>query len=172
MGIPLLVRKHGFFRMSWLQSHEIPGPFSNCTPIFLNRACDPDDSGFGFANLVEWDKIIGTVLVVRQDKKPITAQQVEALCLFCCDYWAEHIEETLPAYDPDDDEYKLSGDENEERDNSDKDVIEKRVKLVHKEFIRNHINQEKFEEFFEQMKQKNVQEGDTAWADAVSPYTV
>ncbi|CAG8951663.1 hypothetical protein HYFRA_00005463 [Hymenoscyphus fraxineus] len=141
MGLPLLVRKHGFFGQGWPSA--VPGPYVNQPAVFLNRAANPSNDDFGWADMAEWDVIVGTVLVVRQDKKPITPQQVEAFCLFCCEYWGDHIEETYA-----------------------------RTKRARETFLKNRICREKFEEFFEQLKQKKIKEGDSAWADAVSPYDV
>ena len=47
----------------------------------LFRMRDPGDRDFGLAP-TQWDEPVGSVLVIRDDCKDITPQQVEALCHF------------------------------------------------------------------------------------------
>ncbi|KAI9658421.1 MAG: hypothetical protein M1821_002554 [Bathelium mastoideum] len=64
--------------------------FSNRDASFLHLCCDPNAkfeqstgrSGWGFASM-QWQNSVGSVLVVRQDKKPLFPSLVEALCKYC-----------------------------------------------------------------------------------------
>lgn len=65
-------------------------PFNNQDATYLHLCCDPKTSlsletetlGWGFASL-QWQNHVGSVLVVRQDKKPLHPLHVEALCKYC-----------------------------------------------------------------------------------------
>ncbi|CAG8977029.1 hypothetical protein HYALB_00008887 [Hymenoscyphus albidus] len=96
MKLPLLVGKHGFFNQGWPAQTN---PHSNPNARFMHRVADSMEKDFGPPNPIEWNKMIGTVLVVRLDKKPITLQQVEAFCLFCDQYWRENIKEMDTMYE-------------------------------------------------------------------------
>ena len=85
MGMPLLVRKISNFSRADLErgdKHYI-NPFQNRTALFLNMEADHRGESWGYADIIEWDQTIGSVLVVRQDKKALTAQHVEAITKFC-----------------------------------------------------------------------------------------
>ncbi|KAI1125637.1 hypothetical protein F5Y10DRAFT_246746 [Nemania abortiva] len=68
-------------------------PYSNLDAGFLHMGCDPeaefDHSGRTAAwgcPSVPWTWGVGSVIVVRQDKKPLLPLHVEALCKYCsCD---------------------------------------------------------------------------------------
>lgn len=74
---------------SILEGHS---PFENQDATFLHLCCDPNAEfgletlGWGWAPM-QWQNNVGSVLVVRQDKKPLSALHVEALCAYCR-HWA------------------------------------------------------------------------------------
>jgi hypothetical protein len=65
-------------------------PFNNQDATFLHLCCDPKTKfdpqigtmGWGWASQ-KWQNSVGSVIVVRQDKKPILPLHVEALCNYC-----------------------------------------------------------------------------------------
>jgi hypothetical protein len=157
MKLPLLVRKYGNFYSAWVEPGYAEGfnPFENRTALFLNIETNEPGGRWGFTDLLEWDQNIGTVLVVREDKKDITAQQVEALCYFCqhelCPKMGLLMEQVYDwGYE------EMGGFE--------------KVAKAKEEFVRKNMCREKFELFFEKFKQEKLAAGDGAWEHAVSPY--
>lgn len=65
-------------------------PFNNRHATLLHLCCDPSPSseltagtlGWGFAS-IQWLNTVGSVLVLRQDTKPLHPLHVEALCRYC-----------------------------------------------------------------------------------------
>lgn len=65
-------------------------PFNNPDATFLHLCCDPKSDfesftgvlGWGWASS-QWQNNVGSALVVRQDKKPLSPLHVEALCKYC-----------------------------------------------------------------------------------------
>lgn len=55
---------------------------SNQAATFLQLVADPNSSQWGWAPF-EWQSPAGSVIVVREDRKPILPQHIEALCHFC-----------------------------------------------------------------------------------------
>ena len=160
MKLPLLVSKHGNSPMEWLRQQDKLGfnPLQNRTALFLNFEADPRSNKWGFTDLREWDRDIGSVVVVRQDKKDITPQQVEALCHFCQHELRgpmERLEESLGVGDDYGDEGGLPNTQVRERE----------------KFVKENMCQEKFEEFFRKFKRDKLAAEDGSWERAVSPYT-
>ncbi|OJD37929.1 ectomycorrhiza-upregulated zf-mynd domain-containing protein [Diplodia corticola] len=68
--------------------HE--SPFNNQDATYLHLCCDPKAEmdlhtgtlGWGFAP-TQWQNSVGSAIVVRQDKKPLSPLHVEALCRYC-----------------------------------------------------------------------------------------
>ena len=64
--------------------------FNNQDATFLHLCCDPKAQfnpqngmmGWGFASQ-QWQNKVGSTIVVRQDKKPLSPFHVEALCKYC-----------------------------------------------------------------------------------------
>ena len=141
MGIPLLVRKYPPAK-AWKgdrASHD------NQSATFLNLSADINSPEFGWA-LPEWQSYVGSVLVVRQDRKDIDAKQGFAIAEFCQHYLQERFEGTLESNNP-----KVA-----------------RIKMV-----RDHICQAAFERYLEEFKEEMVQSFDSdahTWRDVVSPY--
>ena len=90
---------------------------------------------------------IGSVWVVRADRKDITVQQVEALAEYCNQL-----------------NIAISAVLKREKATDAKQNEEARSKLFGE-----HWCKEKFEVFFERMKAKKIKKGDQSWAFAVSP---
>ncbi|KAI1399818.1 hypothetical protein F4819DRAFT_399059 [Hypoxylon fuscum] len=65
-------------------------PFNNQDATFLHLCCDPKADfnhqtgalGWGWASM-QWQNSVGSVIVVRQDKKPLLPLHAEALCKYC-----------------------------------------------------------------------------------------
>ncbi|XMA14735.1 hypothetical protein WAI453_007526 [Rhynchosporium graminicola] len=81
MGFPLQVRNAGDFRRRDVEKGDKMGfnTFKNRSALFLNMEADIQGHNWGWADIFVWDQDIGTVLVVRQDKRLLTSPQVEAL---------------------------------------------------------------------------------------------
>jgi hypothetical protein len=156
MGLPILVRKHGNLPHSWIAKGDQLNinPFENCSALFLNMNANPKSDSWGYADIMEWDLDIGTVLVVRADRKAISEQQVEALARFYHD-------ELLPGMQVVNEDAWAIG-----------NVKNKAHWKVKEEWIKTHMCREKFEEFFEKFKAEKLAAGDGAWEYAMSPYEV
>ena len=83
IGLPLFTR-----RLSpdpgWASTKRY-NRFDNVDATFLHVCCDPkskDPLGWGWAP-AEWQSRVGSTIVVRQDKKPLSPLHVEALCHYC-----------------------------------------------------------------------------------------
>jgi hypothetical protein len=69
---------------------EHKSPFNNQDATFLHLCCDPKAEfdlhigtmGWGWASQ-QWQDSVGSIIVVRQDKKPLSPLHVEALCNYC-----------------------------------------------------------------------------------------
>jgi hypothetical protein len=69
---------------------ERESPFNNQDATFLHLCCDPKAEfdlyrgilGWGWASQ-QWQNGVGSTIVVRQDKKPLSPLHVEALCNYC-----------------------------------------------------------------------------------------
>ncbi|KAJ8058954.1 hypothetical protein OCU04_011938 [Sclerotinia nivalis] len=89
MRLPILTRKTEYVDPHWANKRgnidyaSRKYPMSDRKALYLDLPVDNNhESTWGFADMEKWDLIIGTVLVARQDKKDITAQQVEGLARF------------------------------------------------------------------------------------------
>lgn len=66
------------------------GPFANQDATYLHVSCDltsdlessTEAMIWGYASM-QWQYSVGSVIVVRQDKKPLLPLHVEALCKYC-----------------------------------------------------------------------------------------
>lgn len=90
MKLPILIQKTNEIEPIW--KHKKPRKhyksdkdvMSNEKARILNARFNPKfRDAFGTTDPKKWDGEIGNVLVVRQDKKDITANQVRALAAFC-----------------------------------------------------------------------------------------
>ena len=112
--------------------------YENQAAIGLFRAMDPEQEDFSFVPM-NWDLRVGSALVVRDDGKDMTPQQVEALCYYAWEHTTDKFQDASE-----------SGSEEE---------IVKLVAL---------FTPEKFGEFFAEFKAKKM-EKDASWVAAVSP---
>lgn len=94
VGLPIFTRR--CLPNSWWandQNNQIFGsqsPFNNQDATFLHLCCDPKAEfdlhtgilGWGWASK-QWQNNVGSTVVVRQDKKPLSPLHVEALCKYC-----------------------------------------------------------------------------------------
>ncbi len=81
--------------------------FNNQDATFLHTCCEPDAEfdpmlgimGWGWAS-TQWQDSVGSVIVVRQDKKPLSTWHVEALCKYCRHDVRRLLAHSLGEYDP------------------------------------------------------------------------
>ena len=91
IGLPIFTRRYQP-DSRWKNSRgDAGGSFmNNADATFLHLSCDPNDGldqsartlGWGWAPM-EWQPPSGSVLVVRQDRKPLHPLHAEALCKYC-----------------------------------------------------------------------------------------
>lgn len=65
---------------AWKDNYS--GSYTNIPATFLHQITDEDSGSWGWAPM-EWQDGVGSVLVVREDGRDVSVQQVEALCHFC-----------------------------------------------------------------------------------------
>ncbi|KAI9050605.1 hypothetical protein LZ554_005764 [Drepanopeziza brunnea f. sp. 'monogermtubi'] len=157
MGLPLLVQKIGLFNPADVVKGSRLGfnPFENHAAAALNTIATPYNDHWGFPDRREWDTVIGTVLVARQDKKDMSRGQVEALARFCRDV-------LRPAMAEQEDSFFC------ETGIPDRDD----VWAARAEFNQTQMTREAFEIFLERLKAEKVAAGDSSWDKVVSPYSV
>ncbi|KAH9213754.1 hypothetical protein DL95DRAFT_505104 [Leptodontidium sp. 2 PMI_412] len=146
-------------------------PFDSAMASILMINANPEESnqGWGWADIKNWDSgTEPTVLVTRSDKKPISARQVEVLIEYIRGVvqWAMESDEIDEEYEKmqekfDNDEITATEffefEENNTEENRRKRVIEEYMKS------------DRFEKFIEKFKKEKLEDGDTTWADVVSP---
>jgi hypothetical protein len=126
-------------------------PYQNDKARTLNLDVGVSSSTVGKVDKKQWGRSrIGSVWVVRADRKDITVQQVEALAEYCNQL-----------------NVAVSAVLGREKATELKENEEARSKL-----FKEHLCKEKFEVFFEKMKAKKIKKGDQSWAFAVSSYSV
>lgn len=83
LGFPLLTRQCPPHQ-AWKDDETMfPDPHENVPATFLHMdALDPKSPSFGWAPM-KWQSNVGTVLVVREDGKDLTPNQMEAICEYC-----------------------------------------------------------------------------------------
>jgi hypothetical protein len=99
IGLPIFTRRC---------QTEVSEDYVNQDATFLHLCCDPtakfdSDSGivgWAFAPM-RWQDPAGTVLVVRQDKKPLAPLHMEALCRYCRYEIRPLLAHTIGEYAPD-----------------------------------------------------------------------
>ncbi|KAG7007792.1 hypothetical protein G7Y79_00008g024300 [Physcia stellaris] len=57
-------------------------PYDNEAATFLHMDSNPDSDGWGWAPM-RWQSRVGSVLVVRQDLKPLVPEHIDVLCDYC-----------------------------------------------------------------------------------------
>lgn len=149
MKLPILTIKTGYVDLCWVNKRPrvdyacatSKGPMSNRKALYLNLRADLNrEQNWGFFDMEKWDTIIGTVLVARQDKKDITAHQVEGLPRFCF--------------------YDLSPAMGELGESIYEDYPRKSErKKIREKFTKDFMCQAKFEECYEKLKAERVADG-------------
>ena len=84
MGLPLITCKAPP-RPAWREDQfglEF-NPYQNQEVVFMNLDSEIQSKFWGWADIHQWDKEIGSVIVARKDRKNIHPQQVEAVARFC-----------------------------------------------------------------------------------------
>ena len=135
LGIPLLTFKLHRGK-AWLEM----GGSDNQSAFFLHAADAFDKPSFGFITDIKWEYLVGSVLVVRQDRKEMTPEQMQAVCEYCQLEVAEKSR-------------KLKDTENE------------KDKAIAKEML----TPGAFKKWFEDYKTKKINEGEESWRDAQCP---
>jgi len=153
MGLPILVRKcqigNSFFNKRPNLNHDLD---SNAEAAILNIRADPTKSNFGFADTLEWETgPVGSVFVARQDKKPITPHQVEALVEFIKTKLSPEMGKL---------KWKIQDWELSEQ------------QKARKEFVGAEMCRDTFQAFLEDFKKEKVDKGESSWADVISPYAI
>lgn len=89
IGLPIFTRRYPS-DSRWSEGRDHGPRFNNQFATLLHLSCDPKaeceppSMGWGWAP-EQWQYGVGSVLVVRQDKKPLLPFDVEALCMYCRD---------------------------------------------------------------------------------------
>ncbi|CAD6572348.1 MAG: hypothetical protein ASARMPREDX12_005125 [Alectoria sarmentosa] len=143
VGVPVRVRRFPA-HPAWKDDRQ-SDVYSNQEITLLFRAMDPEQQDDFSLAPMSWQNTVGSVLVVRDDGKDMTPQQVEALCYY-------NLQHTTDMFQDAWEHLSLTG--------SNKEM----VKLV------GLFTPQKFGEFFLEFKAKKVEEdGDASWVTAVSP---
>ncbi|KAL9086506.1 MAG: hypothetical protein Q9165_007122 [Trypethelium subeluteriae] len=111
IGLPIFTR-HCIPDPTWAndRDHKIFGhqsPFNNEGATFLHLCCDPKAThdlhtgiwGWGWASQ-QWQGGVGSAIVVRQDRKPLSPLHVEALCRYCIDEIRPLLAHSIGEYAP------------------------------------------------------------------------
>lgn len=111
IGLPILTRRCPA-NPRWVNDQDNvifkPGsPFNNPDATFLHLCCDPRADfdrrtgtlGWAWASQ-QWQNDVGSVIVVRQDRKPLFPLHVEALCKYCIHDIRPLLAHSIGEYDP------------------------------------------------------------------------
>ncbi|KAF2968379.1 hypothetical protein GQX73_g5216 [Xylaria multiplex] len=87
IGLPILTKRCSP-DPSWANQGDMV--YENTDAMYLHLCCDPNAEidpnlgvlGWGCAS-TQWQRRVGSIIVVRQDKKPLSRWHVEALCRYC-----------------------------------------------------------------------------------------
>lgn len=155
MGIPPFVRKvipldliRAFLRIG--RPHMDTAPLINREAVFLNLHANTKRSNWAFADILSWDTECGRVLVVREDKKDITPEQVEAVAHYC--------------------RFVASPTMHEHSEKFDGMVEQEELSAERSKFIKEHLCRARFDDFWEKFKKDKIAEGNVAWKEVLSPY--
>ncbi|KAI1293279.1 hypothetical protein F5Y03DRAFT_333088 [Xylaria venustula] len=92
---------------SW-QNTDDSKMYENMSATYLHLCCDPEAKpdiaqgipGWGSAPM-KWQNRVGSVIVVRQDQKPLSPWHVEALCRYCLEEAGAYLAHSNDGYGPD-----------------------------------------------------------------------
>jgi hypothetical protein len=145
---------------AWRRSDGSAGlgfnPYENREITFMHMDISAVDDHWGFANMREWDIRVGSVLVVRKDKKDLTIHHVEAHAVYCSTVLRDHVRKQLDA------------ERSREIGGHPMTQAEKRNGRFH--VICGYMNKAAFSDFFEDMKKEKIAAGFRDWASATNPY--
>ncbi|KAI1355536.1 hypothetical protein F5Y01DRAFT_327231 [Xylaria sp. FL0043] len=112
IGLPIFTQRC-FPHPNWanVRDPELFGtesPYNNQDATLLHLCCDPKAEfdlsqgviGWGWAS-EPWQRDVGSVIVYRQDKKPLSPWHVEALCRYCRNDVRDWMAHTMGEYAPD-----------------------------------------------------------------------
>ncbi|KAB8298732.1 hypothetical protein EYC80_000907 [Monilinia laxa] len=157
LGIPLITYKHAE-TYDTLEDYDLTAPHlwtivphRNPEVPFLHLMIDPEDSNWGGLSPKEMAVYfplleIGTWLIARKDQKCISAHQVEAIA----NYFRSVVDVKM-------------GDLIHQHNGTPSTADKKRVTNAL-------LNQEAFEEYFENFKKAKVEAGDASWSASTSPF--
>jgi hypothetical protein len=148
MGLPLIV----YVSVDMSDRTQDLSGLMNRTGAYFYRPVNPEKPNFGFYTVWEQTMMsVGTVLVMRHDKKDITVKQVEAIAHYIRYHW--------------DEEYRLltrMACNKKER---------KVLRRQRRAFLEDKLSRAAFETFFASFKQSRGY-GDRSWYREKSPYEV
>ncbi|KAB8298731.1 hypothetical protein EYC80_000906 [Monilinia laxa] len=127
------------------KQHLNINPYQNYYGRYLNLEMDAESPGWGLPNAQD---NFDTILVARQDQKPLLLEHLEALTMFCYDLAGKMKEFRL-----------------QENEHPEQVVIGAR-----KRFMREWVCKEGFEKFLEAFKAAKVAAGLTEWENVTSPF--
>jgi MYND finger len=142
LGIPLLVLNYPPDQ-AWKDDDDIPGDedaYQNVPITFLFITVDPSDRWWGWAP-PKWQQDIGSVIIVREDRKTLTPLQVEAICFYC-----QRVAAPLFA-----DALGMDGDQRSQEE------------------VMGYLTKQNFAEFFQEYRAAGLKR-DPLWAQEKSPY--
>ncbi|KAI0426894.1 hypothetical protein F5Y09DRAFT_317743 [Xylaria sp. FL1042] len=112
IGLPIFTQRC-FPHPNWAHVQDsglfgAESPYNNQDATFLHLSCDPNAKfdlsqgvmGWGWAS-IPWQNNVGSVIVLRQDKKPLSPWHVEALCRYCRYDARDWMAHTMGEYAPD-----------------------------------------------------------------------
>lgn len=174
MGMTLRVFKCGYQRKvvdanSARKTKRHPFDSAMSSILMINANPEESNQGWCWADIKNWDSgTEPTVLVTRSDKKPISAKQVEVLIEYIRGViqWAiepDEIDEKYEKMQEKSDNDEITATEFFEFEGN--NTEENRRKRVIEEYMKS----DRFEKFIEKFKKEKLADGDTTWADVVSP---
>lgn len=138
LGLKLVIGKY-LPDESWRYANEDVelNPFTNVSVASLCMNADPTDLSAWGRPERGWRDDVGSVVVVRQDCKPLTSNQVEALCRYCQAKLRLVFEE-----------YRIA----------------RLTEMTRGEVVQDVLTEKAFREFFEEYKRERVRGGRNDWA--------
>ncbi|KAF7934761.1 uncharacterized protein EAE98_002806 [Botrytis deweyae] len=172
LGIPLIARKlisdEDLQPRKGLRSRVGYEVLENEVAIALNLITDVNSHRFNFPDLgAHWKKVVGPVVLVREDGKRLTIHQVQALVAFCKHKvdWNDALWMAMLTLGMERLDHFVS--------------IEIRQNEVREIMKNDETLKAQFQEFFEEFKREKISgddegevDGDPSWADEASPYDV
>ncbi|ESZ93905.1 hypothetical protein SBOR_5726 [Sclerotinia borealis F-4128] len=135
----------------------------NEAAIALNLIVDVKSRRFNFPDRgLRWTNFIGSIMLVREDKKDLTIHQAQALVAFC----KHKIDWDEIAFG----EFLTWSDPRCASHVSKFGVFEMKQNEVRQDIKNDGTLEKKFREFFDEYRKKKIRGCDASWIDEVSPY--